>query len=97
MVEVLHDAVARAAEEREVAHHFVLDRGATDGAFGAELVVITGGEPNARLERIGRLTSDDVDRAADRVTPIERALRTPQDLDALDVQESMSTITGRPR
>ena len=36
---------------------------------------------------VGRLPGDDVNRAADRVAPVKRPLRPPQDFDAFDVQE----------
>src|SRR5215213_1080122 len=80
VIEILHEAVARAAEEREVAHHPVLDQRASDRAFGAEPVVITGREPDAGLERVRRLTSEDVDRPPHRVTAVKRALRAAQHL-----------------
>ena len=65
---------------------FLIER-AADRAFGAKPVVVAGGEPNARLERVRRLPGHDVDRPADRVPSVERPLRPPQDFDALDVQE----------
>ena len=77
MIDIVHEALARASEKREVAHHLVLDQRAADGAFEAELVVVTGGEPYAGVERVGRLPGDDVDRAADGVAPVERSLRPP--------------------
>jgi hypothetical protein len=50
----------RAAQEREIAHLLVRDQRAAHGAFGAKLVAVAGSEPNARLERVGRLHGDDV-------------------------------------
>ena len=49
MIEILDEAIARAAEKREPAHHLVLDEWSSDGAFGAELVVVTSGQADARL------------------------------------------------
>ena len=93
MIEILDQAIARAAEKREPTHHLVLDEWSSYGAFGAELVIVTRGQADARLQRVGRLPGDDVDRAADRVATVERPLRTPQDLDPLHVQK----IHGRHR
>jgi hypothetical protein len=69
VIEILHEPLARAAKERDIAHHFVLDQRATDGAFGAKRVVVAGGEPNARLDRVGRLPGDDVDRPPTELRP----------------------------
>src|SRR6185503_633011 len=93
MIEIPDEAIARATEKGETTHHLVLDEWSPYSAFGAELVVVARGQSDARLEHIGRLPGDDVDRAADRVATVERPLRTPQDLDPLHVQK----IYGRHR
>ena len=85
--DVLHEAVARVADDRDTGHHLVLDERSADGGFGAELGMAAGGQPGGPLERVGRLAAHDVDRASDRVAPVQRPLRAPQDLDPLDVQE----------
>src|SRR3954452_2799911 len=93
MLEILDQAITRAAEESETTHHLILDERSPYGSFGAELVVVASGQADARLERVGRLPGDDVDRAADRVATVERPLRTPKDLDPLHVQK----VHGRHR
>ena len=70
VIEIFDDACAPAAKEREIAHRLVVDQRPADGAFDPKLVVVAGGEPRARLERVGWLPSDDVDGATDGATRI---------------------------
>ncbi len=97
VIEILHETRAHAAEEREIAHHMVLDQWAADGAFGAELVVVAGGEAHRRLEGVGRLPREDVDGAADCVAPVERPLGTPGTSTRSTFRKSMNIIEGRAR
>src|SRR5262249_34147250 len=78
MIEVAHEARARVTHERDVPHHFVLPQRPIDNSFRSDLAVTADNEMSPCFECISRLSGHDVDRAADRVAPVERTLRTSQ-------------------
>src|SRR5581483_2377515 len=66
-------------------------RAVADGSIqgAVESPRVPAAEPDGLVgvERVGRLYGNVVDRAAGRVSPVQRALRTLEHLDALDIEE----------
>src|SRR6185503_15945310 len=87
MVEIAHESVARAAKDRDVSHQLVSDERTTEGTLRAEGVVAASRQPHTHLRRVRGLAGHNVDGATHGVAPVERTLRTAQDLDPLDVEE----------
>jgi hypothetical protein len=78
----MRQADARQAEQQRRA----VDRPA-DIALHAVFVIGADAGLDLPGQRVGRLLRDDIDRAADRIAAIERALRPAQHLDPLDIEE----------
>src|SRR3546814_11577464 len=62
--------------------------GAADRAFGDDLIIVADAEAGVAGEIIRRAARRYVDRAAGRIAPIKRALRSTQHLDLLDIVEA---------
>src|SRR3546814_16309652 len=62
--------------------------GAADRAFGDDLIIVADAEAGVAGEIIRRAARRYVDRAAGRIAPIKRALRSTQQLDLLDIVEA---------
>src|SRR3546814_9028113 len=62
--------------------------GAADRAFGDDLIIVADAEAGVAGEIIRRAARRYVDRAAGRIAPIKRALRSTQHLDLLDTVEA---------
>src|SRR5690606_24790625 len=80
------EARMRIALHGEPAEHTLGDR-AAERCLDIELVVVADRHARIALELGRRLSRDQVYRAADGVASVERALRAPQNLDSLEIEE----------
>src|SRR6478672_4357592 len=87
MLEVAHIPVANAPGKGDGPHHPVALQRSADSRVGAELVEVPGGEPGGYLQVIRRRPGNQVDRAADGVATIQRALRAAQYLHAVEIEK----------
>ena len=74
----------------------VADRGQIDADAALKLVPLAVAQPDLAAELAGRLLRDEVDRAADRILAVERALRAAQHLDPLQI-DGIERRAGRFR
>ena len=87
MLEVAHEPVLDAPQERGRAPQPARDDRPARARLDPPRAQVAGGDPRTRLKGVGRQLREDVERAADRVPAVERALRAAQDLDAVEVHE----------
>ena len=72
----------------------IVAEGARDGALDQVAVVVGIFRPDLGVGLLGRPHRDDVDRAADGVASIKGALRTAQNLDAVDEERALAGFGG---
>ena len=95
--EILDEAVVAIFFVRaEQVAHVVGDR-AADQRIGVIEGIVAARQPHFAFELIGRALRDHVDRAADGVAPVQRALRAAQNFGALDEQRRRRGVRHRSR
>ncbi len=95
--EILDEAVVAIFFVRaEQVTHVVGDR-AADQRIGVIEGIVAALQPHFAFELIGRALRDHVDRAADGVAPVQRALRAAQNFGALDEQRGRRGVRHRSR
>ena len=76
------------------AEHVARDRPADRARYEPTIVRTGVAAIRARFEDVARLARNDVDRAAQRILAIKRALRTAQHFDAVDVEQRIVEVSG---
>ena len=87
MFEVADVAVADAPRERDRPHHPVALERPADPRVGAKLAEVPGGKSGGCLEVVRGRLGDQVQRSTDRIASIQRALRSAQHLDAIEIDQ----------